>query len=262
MKTKDSQPLSPLPCPSVFSVVPNPHPPSPAHHFSHENISFDYLLIRTPRKTLAATVLPSQSVIVKVPPDATTQRINDFLRRKIRWILRQKRYFAQFKPQFAKRYVSGESHKYRGRTYKLLIRKNAQQERVSLQHGTLTVYSPHTRQPSHARQQLDAWYREKAHIVFQQRLEACCKLFDYKEIPGLMIRPMKRRWGSYSRKTNHIILNQELIKAATRHIDYVIIHELCHVTYPNHSRAFDKLLSRKCPQWQLRKAELEHALLS
>ena len=55
--------------------------------------------------------------------------------------------------------------------------------------------------------------------------------------------------------------NRELIKAATRHIDYVIIHELCHITHRKHSRPFYELLASKLPQWQRLKAELELSLL-
>ena len=77
-----------------------------------------------------------------------------------------------------------------------------------------------------------------------------------------MVRRMTRRRGSYSRKTKRVVLNQDLIKAATRHIDYVIVHELCHMTHKSHSRAFYDLLAAKLPQWQRLKIELELSLLA
>jgi len=230
-------------------------------HFAYLNISFDYHLIREGRKTVAASVLPSQAVVVKAPLQASDDRIDDFLRRKFRWVLKQKRYFAQFKVHPQKRYVSGETFRYRGRSHKLLIRKNRHNERVSLQHGTLTVFTAFPKQPIHSKDLLDGWYRGKAHKVFSERLVACLQMFGYDEIPGLMIKQMTRRWGSYSQKTNRVILNRELIKAATRHIDYVIIHELCHLTHKQHSRAFYDLLASKLPLWQRLKTELELSLL-
>lgn len=255
--------------------------------FEFENVSFDYHLIREDRKTVVASVLPSQAVVLKVPIKATDDRIDDFLRRKFRWVLKQRRYFAQFKVRPEKRYVSGETFRYRGRFHKLLIRDVANQklvnselrmvnneggednseftiqnsqfkERVSLQHGTLTVYAT---RPGNSKALLDSWYRDKAHAVFAHRLEVCLAMFDYEDAPGLMVRPMTRRWGSYSQRTNRVILNQELIKAATRHIDYVIIHELCHMTHRQHNRAFYELLASKLPQWQRLKTELELSLL-
>ncbi len=230
-------------------------------HFAHPNASFDFHLILEDRKTVAVSVLPSQATIVKAPLQASDERIEEFLRKKVRWVLKQKRYFAQFKGYAEKNYVSGETFRYRGRCHKLLIRKNEHDEHVSLQHGALTVFTASPTQPSHSRELLDAWYVEKAHRVFSERLSACSSMFGYSEAPGLMIRQMTRRWGSYSQKTNRVNLNQELVKAATRHIDYVIIHELCHVTHRQHSRAFYDLLASKLPQWQRLKAELEISLL-
>ena len=229
--------------------------------FCYENVSFDYHLIREDRKTVAASVLPSQAIVLKVPIKATDDRIDDFLRRKFRWVLEQKRYFAQFKAPSEKRYVSGETFRYRGRSYKLLIRQNGKQEHVLLKHGTLTVFTALPKASDHNRELLDGWFRDKAHAVFAQRLEVCLAMFDYEDAPRLMVRSMTRRWGSYVQRTNRLILNQELIKAATRHIDYVIIHELCHMKHARHNRAFYELLASKLPQWKRLKTELELSLL-
>lgn len=232
-----------------------------SRRFEYENVAFDYHLIHEERKTVAASVLPSQAIVLKVPVGASDDRIDDFLRRKFRWILKQKRYFAQFKVRPEKRYVSGETFRYRGRSHKLLVRQNGHEEHVSLQHGTLTVFTAQPNAWGHNSTLLDQWYRDRAHAVFTQRLAVCLAMFDYDEVPGLMIKKMTRRWGSYSHKTYRVILNQELIKAATRHIDYVIIHELCHITHRKHNRVFYELLSSKLPRWQRLKTELELSLL-
>jgi len=229
--------------------------------FVHENVSFDFHLIREDRKTVSVSVLSSQAVVVRAPSQASDDRIDDFLRRKFRWVLKQKRYFSQFKACPEKRYVSGETFRYRGRSYKLLIRQNRHNERVSLQYGTLTVFTASPKQTPHSKDLLDVWYRDKAHKVFSERLNACSSMLGCDEIPGLMIRRMTRRWGSYSQKTHRVILNQDLIKAATRYIDYVIIHELCHVTHKKHSRAFYDLLASRLPQWPRLKTDLELSLL-
>lgn len=229
--------------------------------FTYQNISFSYRLVLEERKTLAVSVLPSQAVIVKAPLGASDERIDDFLRRKFRWVLKQQRYFAQFRACPEKRYVSGETFRYRGRSHKLLIQETVHHEHVSLQQGTLTVFTTLPTESSHNRILLDVWYRERAHRVFPERLGVCFDLFGFDGMPGLMIKPMTRRWGSYSNKTNRVILNQELIKAATRHVDYVIVHELCHMRYKLHSRGFYELLASRLPQWRRLKAELEISLL-
>ena len=230
-------------------------------HFAYKNISFDYCLILENRKTISALVLPSQALVVRAPFEATDDRVYDFLCRKFRWILKQQRYFAQFKSEEEKRFISGETFRYRGRSYKLLIRKASRNECVSLQHGTLTVSMFSLKDHAHAKQLLMEWYLKKANNVFSERLSACLLLFEYEEMPTLVVRKLSKRWGSYMHKTNKIFLNQELIKASNRHIDYVIIHELCHKTHKLHGRAFYNLLESRLPQWEKLKTELELGLL-
>ncbi len=228
-------------------------------NFAHENVSFGYHLILEERKTMSATVFPSQTLLVKAPQEATDDKIHDFLRRKYRWILKQKRYFAQFGAQRRKSFISGEKFQYRGRSYKLLVSKG--EDRVSLHHGTLKVYTPSPGSSTRTSKLLDEWFAERAYKAFSERLSACFPLFDYDDIPSLSVRRMTRRWGSYSQKDNRIILNCDLIKASTRHIDYVIIHELCHITHRKHNRDFHSLLESKLPQWRKLKTELELRLL-
>lgn len=228
-------------------------------NFAHENVSFSYHLILEERKTMSATVFPSQTLLVKAPQEATDDIIHDFLRRKYRWILKQKRYFAQFGSQRRKSFVSGEKYQYRGRSYKLLVSKG--EDRVSLHHGTLKVYTPSTGSSPRTSKLLDEWFAERAYKAFSERLSACFPLFDYDEIPSLSVRRMTKRWGSYSQKDNRITLNCDLIKASTRHIDYVIIHELCHITHRKHNHDFHVLLESKLPKWRKLKTELELRLL-
>ncbi|MDY0295872.1 MAG: SprT family zinc-dependent metalloprotease [Acidobacteriota bacterium] len=231
------------------------------HVFQYGNISFHYKLIREERKTLSVTVLPTQKIIVKAPLQAPDDRIHALLSRKFRWVLKQQRYFHQFKVEPQKEFVSGETFRYRGRSYKLLVRRTGQNEHVKLQHGTLTMFTTQLGDASYKRRLLEDWYILKAHEVFSERLQVCLEMFEYVNKPGLMIRQMTRRWGSYSHKTKRVILNRELIKAATRHIDYVIIHELCHIKHRKHNRAFYDLLASKLHQWQQLKTELELSIL-
>ena len=232
------------------------------HRFSHEQVELNYELTLEKRKTIAVTVRPDQSISVKAPLQATDDKITDFLRRKLRWILKQKHYFSTFKTVAAKEYVSGESLRYLGRSYKLLVRKAEDAERVSLQHGTLTIESFFPRTRLYTKKLLDAWLIEKAKEHFAERLATCVQQVGLKESPDLTIRLMKSRWGSYSRKTHRVCLNLKLIHASKRQIDYVITHELCHIEHLAHDKAFYRLLSSRLPDWKQIKTNLEHSLLS
>ena len=87
---------------------------------------------------------------------------------------------------------------------------------------------------------LDKWYKKEALKIFQEELDKMYHSFVYK-IPyptGLTIRKMKTRWGVCNVKTKKITLNLELIKKKIECLDYVIVHELSHLLYANHSKEF------------------------
>jgi predicted metal-dependent hydrolase len=230
--------------------------------FTYENIAFDYFLIQKKRKTLSVTVYPNQSVVVKAPLEAKAKQIDDFLARKFRWILKQQRYFSTFKPSAQKQYVSGESFRYLGRSYKMVVRQTPDAPRVSLQHGTLTVHSCFPKNRLITKKLLEEWYAQRAEKIFRERLNLCFEQFGGKKLPALKIQKVKSRWGSYSPKTHRILLNLDLVQARKSEIDYVVFHELCHMTHPHHDKTFYAHLESKCPNWKKLKTELELRLLS
>jgi len=86
---------------------------------------------------------------------------------------------------------------------------------------------------------LDKWYKKEASKVFQIELDKMYNSFIYKiPYPSLCIRKMKTRWGVCNVKTHKVTLNLELIKKDIKYLDYVIVHELSHLLYANHSREF------------------------
>lgn len=103
---------------------------------------------------------------------------------------------------------------------------------------------------------IDRWYKEKYQQIFRERLDYMFHQFEYKKLPNLIVRDMKRRWGSFS-KGGQIILNPKLIQLPKDCIDYVITHELCHVRYKNHDKLFFNLLQEKYLQWEKTKEKLE-----
>jgi predicted metal-dependent hydrolase len=78
--------------------------------------------------------------------------------------------------------------------------------------------------------------------------------------PGFQVLAMKKRWGSHT-KSGRVLLNESLITARRECIDYVIVHELCHVVEPNHSQRFFRLLRRFMPDWERRKELLERSTI-
>ena len=78
-----------------------------------------------------------------------------------------------------------------------------------------------------------------------------------EEIKSIRVLTMKTRWGSCNVESRNINLNLELIKKPRYCIEYVILHELAHLKYPNHSKEFWEYMSVHMPNWKWRKDKLE-----
>ena len=105
---------------------------------------------------------------------------------------------------------------------------------------------------------MERWYAEKAAEQFEQSLERCWPKFKRYGLhkPSLVIQRMEKRWGSLS-ETGTLTLNLSLVKASKECIDYVMIHELCHLKHHDHSADFYRLLAALLPEWQNLKQKLE-----
>jgi predicted metal-dependent hydrolase len=218
----------------------------------------DFYLEYSARKTLGISVNPQMEVIVKAPAGASLEKIKVIIRKKAPWILKQQSFFLAFHPKTpARRFVSGETHLYMGRQYKLKIIKGKKNDI----HFKAREIQIHIKPNSLAKKVLNEWYRERAKIKFAEIAEPIIQKFKkYKVEPKIIfLQEMPSRWGSCTPK-GKIILNPELIKAPKACIEYVIIHELCHLVHKNHSEKFFNLQNKEMPDWEKWKNKLENLL--
>ena len=212
---------------------------------------------RSSRRTLAISVLPSGTVEVVAPLKATSSEIQKKIEKRATWINCQRRYFANLHAELPKRrYCTGATHRYMGRQYRLKVIKSDKSS-VKLKGAYLHINSRSISSKDVA-VLLVAWMREKAKWQFSQRLEKWrqwCAKHELSE-PKLHLLYMPKRWGS-TRANGHIYLNPELVHTPSSCIDYVIVHELCHIKHPRHDREFYAELERLCPNWRAHKQRLE-----
>ncbi len=221
----------------------------------------DYALKRSKRKTLAISVLPDGRVEVVAPLRAPAAAIDLRVRRRKRWIMKQRRFFTQFEPRLTpRRYVANETHLYLGRQYRLVL-KTGIADLVTANGAHLVVTTRRTANARKTKALLETWYAARAHARFAARVDALFAPFARRGLakPKLAVRSLKRRWGSVSR-AGTLTLNRALIQAPMPCIDYVVVHELCHLVHADHGPKFFALLSRLMPNWQKRKMRLERAL--
>lgn len=223
-------------------------------------ITYEVLFVN--RKTLEIAVHPDRRVVVKAPKGTGNEAIESKLKKRARWICRQQNYFQQFDPRTPPRqYIGGETHRYLGRAYRLKLNEGAE-EVVKLARGHFWVTSRNSLDASRVKSLLLSWYVQRAHEKFAERFEYCWPVFERQGFnrPQIKIRRMKTRWGSLSRG-GVLTLNVSLIQAPRECIDYVIMHELCHLKHHDHSPAFFRLLEKMMPDWEKRKHKLELALI-
>ncbi|MEG2457779.1 MAG: YgjP-like metallopeptidase domain-containing protein [Bacilli bacterium] len=106
---------------------------------------------------------------------------------------------------------------------------------------------------------LDKIGRDKASIIFRERMDICYNLINNKEnipYPNLRIRKMKGKWGHCKKSDSTVTLNLDLIKYEIDDIDYVIIHELSHLLHFNHSKEFWDCVERYKPNYKINRKHL------
>jgi predicted metal-dependent hydrolase len=218
----------------------------------------DYQIEYSERKTLGITVTPDMDVLVKAPNDSTITKIEEKLKKKAPWIIKQQSFFLAYHPKTTERkYISGETHLYLGKQY-LLKLEESDKESVKLK-GKFIEVKAHDK--SRVKQLVNSWYLEHARSKFHATaLPLIEKFKKYKVEPSsIVLREMPTRWGSCTPK-GKIILNPELIKAPKGCIEYVIIHELCHLIHHDHTQKFMDLQTKEMKDWEKWKAKLERLL--
>lgn len=211
------------------------------------------------RKTLGIIVKPDSKVIIKAPADISKNKIKEKVLKRAGWILKQQNYFTSFFPKTPeRRYIGGETHLYLGRQYLLKIRIK-KEESVKLKGKLLEITTDNKEK---VKILVKDWYLKNAKKKLREYAEIIKTRFKqrYKAEPiAINIREMATRWGSCTKK-GRIILNPELIKAPKPCIEYVILHEMCHLIHHNHTQKFIDLLNKEMPDWEKRKNRLERFL--
>lgn len=218
----------------------------------------DFRLEYSDRKSMGITVTPEMEVLVKAPVATSIEKVKEKVKKRAPWIIRQQSFFLSFHPKSPQRnYVSGETHLYLGRQYRLKI-MSGKPESVKLKGKFIEVTLS---DKSKAGDLIGKWYLNLAQAKFHELAQPLIAKFrKYNVEPrSIVLRDMPTRWGSCTPK-GKIILNPELIKAPRGCIEYVITHELCHLVHHDHTRKFLDLQTKVMPDWGKWKDKLERLL--
>lgn len=218
----------------------------------------EFRLEYSDRRSLGITVTPEMAVLVKAPAGTPIQVVREKVYKRAPWIIRQQSFFLSFQPRTTERkYVSGETHLYLGRQYRLQVHIG-KEETVKLKGGFIQVTASSGKRTPEVMQR---WYKEQAKAKFHAIASPLIQRFKsyHVEPSSIVLREMSTRWGSCTPK-GKIILNPELIKAPKACIEYVIIHELCHLVHHDHTQKFLDLQTRGMKDWEKWKMKLERLM--
>ena len=197
-------------------------------------------------------------VQVFTPLDIEHTQLMNAVKKRSRWIYQQLCVFREQTQLITPRqYVSGESHYYLGKQYQLKVIESAEEiQGVKLLRGKLQV-TFRKKETNKVKDLLAQWYRVRAKEVFAKRItNVIDQALWVSATPSLRLLNMQTQWGNCS-PSGMLTLNPYLVKAPTQCIDYVILHELCHLAEHNHSERFYYLMSQVMPDWEKRKNYLD-----
>ncbi len=212
-------------------------------------------VIRTNRSKSADVRVEDGAVSIVVPKGLDSDRITQILDGKRQWIKNKIYLHRDAMPVSSKDFVSGESFTYLGRNYRLKVNRGHFNP-VKLVQGRLLVSVPNgTEQPHMIRNALVRWYKHHAQLKLQEKSQRYAAIIGV-EPADVGTKSFKSRWGSCSAR-GKIDFNWKIIMAPNRMVDYVVVHELCHLIHHDHSAQFWKEVERVLPDYRVCKEWLK-----
>lgn len=202
------------------------------------------------RKTLSIEVHPTGEVKVKAPIGVSEERVKEFIKRKGAWIIGKVEKFQEInKNRKVITYESGDKILYLGREYNLRIVNNKQYKKSSVEVlGDKIIVLCVSKEMEGVKLALEKWYRKKALENILHSIDGYVRCFNTKP-KSIKIRAAKTRWGSCSYKDD-LMFNWKLIMAPQQVIDYVVVHEMCHMNHKNHSKDFWENVEKIIPKYK------------
>lgn len=226
-------------------------------HFGDSTIQ--YQVLRRPRrkKTVEITVDSPGIVTVAAPVETSSKHIEATVRKRAKWILRHHGTTDQGPPR--RRFVSGESLQYLGRSVRLTVRStDAKAVGIRFHHWQFDVEVPSSlsgdERREAARTAFERWYRERAAQKLPDRVDRVAGLLGVRP-KEILIRDQRKRWASCA-PDGTLRFNWRVIMAAPALIDYLVAHELAHLKVRSHSSGYWAVVAQAIPDYQRRREQL------
>ena len=213
----------------------------------------EFVVIYRNRKNLSINIEPPNIITVIAPTDKSKNEIIETVKTKSKWIVQKLFEIREIEyRKYNREFINGESFLYLGRNYKLQIDviEGLTSSKAKLSRGKFIIITP-DKDFDKIKCTLESWYKEKAAEKIAERVSYYQPHFSQKP-KRIIIKNQKKRWGSCT-KDNKLLFNWKCIMAPSPVLDYIVVHEMCHLVHLNHSSEFWRLLKRILPDYKERK---------
>ena len=226
--------------------------------FQYGTTNIKFNVVFKNRKTMEIAVEPPNNITVTAPIETTEKQLIEKVRCKGSWIIQKLYTFKHMHYMPIEReYVNGESFMYLGRNYSLQIEvdERIKKPEVKLFRGKFIVKSKNKNEDI-IRKAMEEWYRDKAKELIGLRIKYYQRFFSL-EPKSIKIKEQKKRWGSCTSQ-NELLFNWRCIMAKSNALDYIVVHEMCHMHHKDHSKEFWELVASVMPDYEARKDWLKN----
>ena len=220
-------------------------------------------VVRKAIKNLHLSVHPPEGrVRVSVPIRIDDEAVRLAVISKLAWIRRHQKTFTDQPRQSQREMVSGESHYFMGRRYRLRVLEHNGPSRISRNgNSELTMQVRPGTGRDKREQVLNEWYRRHVKALVPDLIDKWQPVIGVR-VADWGVKKMKTRWGSCNVRDQRVWLNLELAKKPPHSLEYVLVHEMVHLLERHHNERFKALMDQFMPQWRLYRDELDQAPLA
>jgi predicted metal-dependent hydrolase len=219
-------------------------------------------IVRKPIKNLHLGVYPPNGrVRVAAPLAVTDDAVRLAVVGKLGWIKRQQARFQAQPRQPEREMVTGETHYYMGRRYRLRVVYDESVQVVLRNRTRMELHVPPGADAKQRERLLNRWYRRRLKDLIPGLLEKWAPVVGV-DVPVWGIKKMKTKWGACNTVARRIWLNLELAKKPARCLEYILVHELVHLIERHHNDRFMAIMDRVLPEWRMLRDELNGAPLA
>lgn len=217
----------------------------------HNNQLINYKVIKSKRKTISIIIHPTKEVIVRAPKQISSDQIRNIVESKGDWIVKKLSDMPDVIIPVEKDYTEGDKILYRGKEYIIKVIKAVGTSRSSIVlRDKEIVVARKANEKKRVQELLLEWYKDNARSLVKERIAYYMPQIN-KPIGTIRIKNQRRRWGSCSSKGN-LNFNWKIVMMPDDMLDYIIVHELCHLKHLNHSKLFWESVKKILPDYKVR----------